>query len=230
VKSTAGGSASFLVLADDGVRYWCKTLNNCQHERVPANEQVVARLGGLINAPVCHPELVWIPPDLAGWEFRPGRTLEERWAHGSLALEPVVEAHDLMNRALDDNARRHAGIYALFDWLGGSDPQWLMVGTDAEYYSHDHGHYFPGGPAWTPDTLRQAASDAFVLGNPTNDLDGAELERLASAIEAVTEEEVVVVMQKVPTDWPVTDAELEALADFVLDRRASVAGRLRSYI
>jgi hypothetical protein len=230
VKSTAGGSGSFLALADDGSRYWCKTLNNCQHERVPTNEQVVARLGLLIGAPVCWPELVRIPAALVGWEFRPGRVLEEGWAHGSLAVQPAVEAHDLMNRALDDNARRHAGVYALFDWLGGSDPQWLTVGTDLEYHSHDHGHYFPGGPAWTTGSLQQEAATPFVLGQPTTGLDASELERLAVAVEAVSEEEVLSVMAKVPADWPVTDEELEALADFVLDRRSSVAGRLRSYV
>ena len=37
-QSTGGSSGSFRVLADDERRYWCKTLNNCRHERVPINE------------------------------------------------------------------------------------------------------------------------------------------------------------------------------------------------
>src|SRR5919204_567616 len=39
--SAGGGSGAFLVLADDGRRYWCKTTNNLQDPRVPANEQIV---------------------------------------------------------------------------------------------------------------------------------------------------------------------------------------------
>lgn len=34
-QSKHGSSGSFLVLADDRNRYWCKTLNNLQSPRVP---------------------------------------------------------------------------------------------------------------------------------------------------------------------------------------------------
>lgn len=129
---------------------------------VPVNEQLAGRLGMLIGAPVCEPQLVRIPSDLIGWEIRPGtgRLLEEGWVHGSLAVEPVVETRDLSSRSTDDNPRRHAGIYALHDWLGGSDAQWLAAGPESIFYSHDHGHYFPGGPAWTSASLGQAANAA----------------------------------------------------------------------
>lgn len=229
-QSTGGSSGSFLVVADDGRRYWCKSLNNLQHPRVPANEQIVGRLGALIGAPVCDVALVRIPDDLAGWEFRPGHALEVGLASGSLAVEPAVETRALDNRALDDNARRHAGIYALHDWLGGSDAQWLMFGGDAAFYSHDHGHYFPGGPGWTIENLEQSVGGAFPLGFPTAGLDNDEIERLAQRLDAVTEEEVVGCVANVPADWPVQDDELEALIDFVYGRRPAVAERLRAMV
>jgi len=227
-QSGTGGSGSFLVVADDGRRYWCKTINNTQNEpRLPTNEQVVARLGLLIAAPVCEPQLVRIPSDLAAWEFRPGRALEAGWAHGSLAAEPVIETRDMANRSTDDNARRHAGLYALHDWLAGSDGQWLMVGADAAYVSHDHGHFFPGGPGWTPTVLQQNVASPYPLGFPVAGVDAGELRRLADALEGVAEQEVAEVMSKIPRGWPVTDDELEALMTFVLDRRAPAAQRLR---
>ena len=34
-QAPAGSSGSFLVLADDGRRYWCKGVFNLQHPRVP---------------------------------------------------------------------------------------------------------------------------------------------------------------------------------------------------
>lgn len=229
-QSGSGGSGSFLVRADDGRRYWCKTVNNLQHERVPVNEQVVSLLGVLIGAPVCEPQLVRMPTALAGWEFRPGRAIEQGWAHGSLAVQPVVETHDLGSRASDDNARRHVGIYALFDWTGGSDPQWLMAGADAEFYSHDHGHYFPGGPGWTIAGLQAAGTSAYQLGFPATDLDHVEVARVADRLEAVDEQDIAGCMSNLPAEWPVGDDELEALVDFVYGRREAVAQRLRGLV
>jgi hypothetical protein len=228
-QSERGGSGSFLVRADDERRYWCKALNNPQHPRVPVNEQIVGRLGQLIGVATCDVALVRIPEALAGWEFRPGHALEAGWAHGSAAVEGVVETHSLDDRGSNENARRHAGFYALHDWVGGSDPQWLTAGgEDAAYYSHDHGHYFPGGPGWSEATLQQHGTAASVLGIPATGLDAAELDRLADRIDAATEEEIVHIVSNIPAGWPVTDGELERLVDFLLARRGPVAERLRA--
>lgn len=182
----------------------------------------------LIGAPVCVPELVYIPAALAGWEYRLGIVLVEGWAHGSLALDPVVETHTLDDRASDDNARRHAGICALYDWVGGSDPQWLVRGPDREYFSHDHGCYLPGGPNWDVAGLQAAATNPFQLGVVSAGLDANELTRLADAVEGATEQRVEACVSKVPAMWPVTDSELEAVVSFVLVRREPVAARLRA--
>jgi hypothetical protein len=155
--SSAGGSGSFLVLADDGHRYWCKSVNNFQGERIPITEQIVSRLASLIGAPACEPRLVDVTP-IAGWEFRPGtgRVVEAGWAHGSRAVEPVIETRSLDHQTDDDNARRQAGIHALCDWLAGGDVQWLYcVSEENAYYSHDHGFYLTG-PAWTEASLTAA--------------------------------------------------------------------------
>jgi hypothetical protein len=215
-----------LVLADDGRRYWCKPRNNLQDGRVPVNEQIVAKLGLLIGAPVCEPQLVYLPSALAGWEFRAGHRIEPGWAHGSVAVESVVETRDLGNRTSDDNARRHAGIYALHDWCGGSDAQWLMAGSDAEFHSHDHGHYFPEGPRWTIASLQQAAGAAHQLGFAATGLDGGELNRLADRLTGTTEEEIGACASNIPAEWPVEDDELEALVGFLYARREPVAQRL----
>jgi hypothetical protein len=231
-QSTGGGSGAILVLADDGQRYWCKTLNNFQHERVPTNEQLAGHLGMLVGAPVSEPRLVFIPPDLETFEIRPGtgRFLEEGWAHGSVAAQPAVETRDLSDRSSDDNPQRHAGIYALYDWLGGSDAQWLVVGGERMYYSHDHGHYFPGGPGWTRETLAQAGNAAYALGHPAAGLDVDEVNRLADRIDGLSEEDIAGCASNLPADWPVLDEDLEALLDFLYARRAPVAERLRALL
>ncbi|MGI8845852.1 MAG: hypothetical protein ACR2HC_06735 [Thermoleophilaceae bacterium] len=227
--SAAGGSGSFLVLADDGQRYWCKSLNNFQGERVPVTEQIVARLGSRIGAPACEARLVDLT-DIAGWEFRAGagRVVEPGWAHGSLAVEPALETRGLDYRGDDDNRRRHCGIYALCDWLAGGDLQWLLsVEEDNAYYSHDHG-FFLTGPDWTIATLGAAHTASFALSEPGDRLDADELERLADALEALTREDIEVELSKLPSEWPVTDEELDAVADFAHSRRGAVTGRLRS--
>jgi hypothetical protein len=227
-KSASGSSGSFQVLADDEQRYWCKVINNPQGPRVLANEQIVGRLGKLIGAPVCEVELVYIPADLAGWEFRPGLPLIEGWAHGSLALEPVTETRSLEDRAQDDNARRHGGICALYDWMGGSDAQWLIRGPEREYYSHDHGHYFPGGPTWTIASLHALRDVPIQVATPNSGLDADELRRLADAVEAVSAEEIQGCIAKVPAAWPPSDAELDELVTYLAHRTAPVAERLRA--
>jgi hypothetical protein len=216
------------LLADDERRYWCKALNNPQSPRVPVNEQIVGRIGAMIGAPVCEVGLVSIPAALAGWEFRDGHPLSEGWVHASVALDPVVETHSLDDRALDSNGKRHAGICALYDWMGGSDPQWLVRGADREYFSHDHGHYFPSGPSWTAESLNTSRDAVAAVATPSAGLEAEELSRLAAAIEAATVEEIEACISNVPPGWPVTDAELDSLVEYLAHRRALVAERLRT--
>ena len=230
--SSVGGSGSFLVLADDQRRYWCKSLNNFQAPQISITEQIVGRLAALIGAPSCEVALVGLD-DIAGWEFRPGsgRLVEAGWAHGSLAVDPAIETRSLDHRTDDDNRRRHCGIYALCDWLAGSDVQWLYgVTEDNAYYSHDHGYYLTGGPTWTEASLAAARDVPFTLSIPPDHLDHEELARLADTLEGLTREGIEAELSKLPYDWPVTDAELDALADFADHRRGPVASRLRATV
>jgi hypothetical protein len=148
-RSTHGVSASFLIRADDDRDYWCKAINNPCSARIPVNEQAAARLALLIGVAVPAPELVDLT-GIAGWEFSPGRLIEAGWAHGAAAIAGAFETRTLDHRGDNQNAARHAGFYAVMDWLAGADQQWLYSAPeDNAYYSHDHGHYFPG-PDWTP--------------------------------------------------------------------------------
>ena len=231
-ESTVGGSGSFLLLADDGRRYWCKSLNNFQGPRVPITEQIVGRLAALIGAPACEVALVNLDA-IAGWEFRPGsgRLVEPGWGHGSVAVDPAVETRSLDHRTDDDNRRRHCGIYALCDWLAGSDVQWLYgVSEDYAYYSHDHGYYLTGTPDWTMATLTAVRDASHALSIPSDQLDQDELRRLADALDGLARQEIDGELSKLPLDWPVGDDELTAVAEFVDYRRGPVAARLRGLL
>jgi hypothetical protein len=230
IKSCIGGfSGSFLIAADDGRRYWCKALNNRQSPRVPITEQIVARLGRLVGAPVCEPQLVLLD-GVAGFEFVSGRMVEPGWAHGSLALDPALEIRWLENRSDDENRRRHAGIFALHDWLAGSDPQWLYAtAEDNAYYSHDHGFYLTG-PNWTDLSLEQNADTEFALPMDQGGLEADELRRLADRLENLSKASIEAEIALLPGNWPVGEGELQAVADFADHRKLPVATRLRRLV
>lgn len=226
-RSEAGGSGSFLVLADDGRQYWCKVLNNTQNSPlVPVNEQIVGWLGQLLGVAVCQPRLVEIPTDLIGWEFRTGYGLEGGWAHGGLAVDGAIETHGLDHRASADNSARHAGFFALYDWLGGQDPQWLYSTTASnEYFSHDHGHYL-WGPNWTPASLAAQVGTPAVLGETWTGLSGDEIQRLVDRLQGLTREEISAALPNFPSDWPIGTVEVDAVVDLAFERRSDVATRL----
>ncbi len=230
-QSTDGGSGAFMVLGDDGKRYWCKSLNNFQSELVPVTEQIVARLGDLIGAPVCGSALVSLD-ELAGWEIRPGtgRVVEPGIAHGSVTVEPVIETRELKHRTDDDNKRRHCGLYALCDWLYGGDFQWLRATAEENaYYSHDHGLFLTGW-SWTPETLTSRQNDSVPLTIEPEHLDPDELQRLAEVLEGLERATIEEAVSGLPASWPVSDEALEAVVGFAEARKIAVAGRLRGLV
>ena len=145
-------------------------------------------------------------------------------------MEAALETRALDHRADDDNAVRHAGFFALHDWLGGSDPQWLYsTAENNAYLSHDHGHYL-WGPAWTKDTLEQKVDDPAPLGFDTKGLDGDEIERLASALEGLAREGIEAALANLPDDWPIDAEAVTAVVDFAAARCNAVAERLRAMV
>lgn len=227
--STGGSAGSFLVIADNQRRYWCKPVNNLQSSRVPVTEQIVGRLGALLGAAVCEPALIRLD-GLAGYEFRPGHFVEPGWAHGSAAVDTVLETRALDDRAADDNRCRHAGFFVLHDWLAGSDAQWLYdTAADNMYFSHDHGFYLTG-PDWTAGSLASGVAEDFSLAGDATGLDPTEVGRLAEVLEALSKEDIDAEVSKLPASWPVTDEELAAVADFAEQRRGPVVARFRTLV
>ena len=70
----------------------------------------------------------------------------------------------------------------------------------------------PHPPSWPPDGM-----------------DGAELTRLSKRLRGLSAGELAGALQTIPTTWPVTDTELEAVGWFLHRRAEQVAARLESY-
>ncbi len=227
--SPAGGSGSFLALADDGRRYWIKPLNNLQGERVPTTEQIVGRAGAIIGAPTCEVRTVAIPPELAGWRFRTTGDLRAGIAHGSLHVEDCVELHTLEYRSQDDNQLRHCFILALYDWCWGGDPQWLRVELDDQrYYSHDHGWYLPPeGQSWDAAELECLVDEPRPLPDSDAGFGLLAPADVATRLETVAHDDLVAALCSIPVSWPVADEELESVGFFLERRAPQVASRLR---
>lgn len=226
--SPQGGSGTFLAADDNGKKWWVKPLNNQQGGKVIVTEQIVGRMGALIGAPVCEVGVVRLPEEISGWEFRPGAQIQPGLAHGSAAVDPVVEDRSLAHRDRDDNRRRHVGIIALYDWCWGGDPQWLYAeANDRMVYSHDHGWYLPEeGNDWDEVTLVTRVDEPHVPAWPIGGLDADELTRLATVLSAVSTHDLIEILREVPLSWPATTGELETLGWFLERRAPNVARRL----
>lgn len=225
-QSRAGGSGAFLVRADDGHRYWCKVVDNPQSPRVPVNEQVVGRLGRWLGCAVCDVALLRIPAELEGWEYRPGRKLVQGYAHASRALDPAIETRAVLHPRDDDNPSRLSTLDVLADWCWAGDHQWLYVPNEENrYYSHDHGHYFPGGPNWSRASLG-ATSSAQKPPFPVIPTGVGPLSEIAAKLAAADAATIAGVLSGLPIAWPVSDDDLIDLVQFLDGRRGSVVARI----
>jgi len=228
--SPRGGSGTFLAADSDGEQWWVKPLNNNQGERVTVTEAVVGAAGALVGAPVCASAIVFLPPEIEGWEFRRGSSITSGYAHASRGVDNAVEHRSLLYRDRDDNARRHVGAFAIHDWCWGGDDQWLYAETeDRMLYSHDHGWYLPEtGPTWSVDALISRVEQAHVASWPATGLDPEVIVAFSERLRTLTRDDLVSVLGGIPDSWPVSDLELERVGWFLESRAPRVADRLES--
>ncbi len=203
-------------------------MNNRQGERTTVTEAIVAAVGKLIEAPICECEIVFLPPEIEGWEFCPGFQIESGFAHASRAVTSAIEYKSLKYRDRDENAQRHVGAFALYDWCWGGDDQWLYAEPeDRKLYSHDHGYYLPEtGTTWCIDALISRVSDPHTAKWPRDGLDQSEIGAYAQRLKALEHENLATALQAIPTCWPVSDEELERVGWFLESRAPEVARRL----
>lgn len=229
VQTSESGAAAFLGLTESGRRYWIKVPGNPQGDRILVSEQIVSAVGALIGAPVRPTALIEIGPEHAGWQYGEYQRLRPCVAHGSLLLEDAEVSDELLYARADDNARRQPALAALWDWCLGEDEQWLYEpGADYQVWSFDHGWWIGGAGDWTAVDLQQVADRDWTWNETSRHLDGAAFLEVADRLEAVTPNELIEAVCRVPAVWGVSDADLEAVAWMLHRRRGPVASRLRA--
>lgn len=228
LRRSDSGAAAFLSLASDGNSYWCKVPGNPQGDTVLSAEQIVARAGALIEAPIRPVELLTIPPELDGWEYSQFVRLRAGTAHGSLHLPNCHEGWEDPRVADDENRHRLPLFAALWDWCMGHDEQWLFdMSTEGSLWSFDHGWWLGGGPSWDAESLERLAHRSYRWEHGVRGSDAKQYEAVADRLEAVSVDQVLSVVAGIPDDWGVDDSALESVAWVLWVRRDGVARRLR---
>jgi len=226
-----GGSLPFQALASDENIYWVKMPLSQQGPQMLATEQIVSACGRHIGAPVCETALIEIPEVFDGDVLGNGTVLHAGIAHASRSVENSIfdKWHTPRHRNQDDNRKRHAGYFALYDWCWGNDMQWLYdLKDDRKTYSHDHGHFLPGGPTWTAESLKENVDSPREIDPLTTGLDDKELIRIADKLDQTGQAELLPILQKIPAAWTVPPTDLAAVGWFLEKRSSGVAMRLRT--
>jgi hypothetical protein len=234
IVGAAGNSWSspVRVTGDDARDYFAKFPELCPNppDRMSVViEMVVARAGRLIGAPTCETVVMRVPAEIQG-ELLKGVAIMSSFVHASVALDNCDEKRPaLPSRSDDDNRRRHATLYALYDWFMGCDQQWLRdLDDDMAVYSHDHGLYLPpvGAGYWTDHDLQANVDAVWRLPDDAAGLSPGAIAETADALRAVTRADLQALLMQVPVSWPVTDEHLEGLGWFLERRAPAVAGRI----
>lgn len=220
---TASGAVE--VACSDGERYVLKGIrNDAQVGQMVFNDQVAARLGALIGAPVPEVTVVELPQDLI--DLNPGMShLVAGLAHASGCIPDVSDRIDNIDHTNEsENRSRFAALAVFFGWLSAGDRQFLYrLSTPRLVYSVDHGHFFAGGPAWTAPSLQSAppaavAADLVSACHLTHD----ELVPAIAALAAITAGQVGEVLSNPPIAWGVDNSSRSALAAYLWKRRSEL--------
>jgi hypothetical protein len=208
-----------LVKCSDGKVYVVKGAQ-AQHKAV--SDQIVARLGGLMNAPVAKPKLVNISAELIEIEprlshFQPGL------AHATLYIEGCVDSYDL--RAIKElqNRSRFADLAVLYGWVQAYDRQFIYRKRSPQLvYSVDHSHFFPFDLEtndWNSTTLQQSPSAKLDPLSMECKLTSLEINLALRSLESVSENDILSTVSIPPDEWGITMDERLMLVEFLIRRK-----------
>lgn len=211
------------LVCEDGGNYVVKALQAnrvAEMGRVMVNDQIVARMGQLIDAAVPKVALIDVPAVLIANQPEMSHMLAGI-AHGSLFIENVTERDNFQHTNVPENRPRFAKLAVLFGWIGAQDHQFVYSKTAPQLvYSVDHGHFFPGGPVWTDASLAGAApAQPDTQVSSACNLTEPELRNAIRALHAVRDEALISIVALPPAEWGLTMEERIALLEFLKRRR-----------
>lgn len=217
LKKWDTASKPVLLRCSDGSEFVVKGANAGKQA---VNDQIVGRLGRAMGAPVGEVALVEVPQELVAIE--PEMThVTPGLAHGSRLIGDCSERARIRHHDDPDNRGRFAALAVLYGWIHASDHQVIYENTPPHrVHSVDHGHFLPGGPKWSVESLRKGASpapDPALVS--TCGLTDPEIRAAAQGLRSVSDETICRAIAAVPRDWAITEDERLALARYLAHRR-----------
>jgi len=152
-KSWDTSSRPVLLTCHDKQDYVVK---GSQTGRSAFNEQVVARLGDKMGAPVATPAIVDIPEELIAINPDYMSHMRAGPAHGCRFILRLDARKGIEHAVARWNRRRFALLAVLLGWTSVAEHDYQFFYSEDSYhivYSVDHGLSLPGGPDWTIVTL-----------------------------------------------------------------------------
>jgi HipA-like kinase len=223
-KKWGTNAAPVVLSCDDGNVYVVKC-HDVASGRVPTNEQIVATLGKSIGAPVADVRLVDVPKALIDAESELSH-MKPGISHGSRLIPGCSESQGITHIDVPSNRNRFALLAVLYGWIPASDQQ-LIYALDSPHAVHsvDHGHFFPGGPAWTLAGLSGAPPatpfDWIVQGVK---LTTNELENAIETLQNITSEYIATAVAAPLDQWGILPEERVALAEYLALRKEQLTG------
>lgn len=204
-----------LVECDDGNKYVVK---GQQAGRQVVNDQIVARLGLAIDAPIGEPRIVDVT-ELAVIEKNLSHIVPGT-AHGTRFIPGCFDDRTLIATSEPDNRSRLARLSVLYGWVTANDWQFLYRKDPPRLiYSVDHGHFFPGGPDWNETQLLTTSHAELDPCFEDCYLTQEEVGDALRALEAITEEKIIQAVSSPPDEWGLTIGERVTLVEYLTRRR-----------
>lgn len=208
-----------LVRCNDGNQYVIK--GQQKGGRALVTEQVVARLGAIIGAPVVPVSIVDLPPDLVKDDSELSH-MPAGLCHGCRYVPKCTDKAWVRPNDLAPYRASFALLAMLYGWVIPDDHQVIYSTVPPPaLYSVDHGHFLPGGPGtWNAGTLAAApiaAPDARIVNDCQ--LTQTELEAAVTPLRGVTNESLAEIVAVSPRDWLPSIDDRVALAEYLAARR-----------
>ncbi len=214
-----------LLQCADGKKYVVK---GKQAGRQIVNDQIVARLGLTINAPVGNPKIINVSQKLIDIESNL-ENFGSGTAHGTEFIPNCIDQWTLIATSEPENRIRLATLALLYGWTHANDHQFIFHKIPPRIiYSVDHGHFFPNQPEWRIQDLEQdspATLDTYFKDcNFTDD----ELKQIYDILNNVTKPAIVEAVAFPRADWGITFEERLGMINYLIARKKDLQNHLKS--
>jgi hypothetical protein len=231
-----GGSEPHVLTYDDGMDRVTKFKNNPQGAITLVNELVVARIAEYLQIPAPEGTVVYVGQELIDAEPQLRRRDGMKFDGGLCFGSEYLLAIDALGRASIDEAHNKediAGIVLLDTLCENTNRNVstnLLIASKGEaitIMSIDHGHCFHHD--WTARTLDPTSAPQIVCHSQLRGhVSGFEaFSGFLGRLHSLDRENLIQIVHQVPSEWGVSQARLEQLADYILGHASGIEEALK---